>query len=230
MHKSDVFKTAQLLPSLYMLYFALFLAATIMGYKLVSLGPMFTAPGSGLIFTFTFFLGSIITEVYGFRVMRRLIWLTIIYATVFVLIVSALSLLPTPAYWHAGLAYGHIILHVFHFSVAGGLGFLVSAFVNAYLISKSKIKYKGAYFWLRSFIAAALSELVANGVSLLITFFGDWNVMQTLHVFAHAYLYKLAYGVIGALLASFLVVWIKKAEHLNVYDNNIAFHPFKMSL
>lgn len=230
MDKSDVMQRSHFLAALYMGYFMLLLAAGTMGYKLVSLGPLFMAPGSGLVFTFTFFLGSVITEIYGYAVMRRLIWLCVMYGTLFVLLICLMSTLPSPQFWHADIAYGQIIFHIFHFCIAGGLGFLISAFINAYLISVTKIKFNGTYFWLRSFVAAAISEIVANVVSVFITFFGAWNFDHTLVVLGTAYLYKLGYSVIGALVASLLVIWLRKKENHHVFDSKTKFNPFKMSL
>lgn len=230
MHKQDVFITARYLKTLYMLYFIFLLAATVMGYKLVSLGPLFTAPGSGLIFTLTFFLGSVITEIYGYQVMRRIIWLTLIFSAIFVILISIFSILPSPEYWHTGVAYGDIFFYIFHFTVAGGLAFVVSAMLNAYIIARTKVKYQGKHFWLRCFIAAAISEIAADFITLFISFFGDWGIKQTFMVLGSEYLYKLAYSVVCMLLAVALVIWLKRREKLDVYDHDTRFNPLKMSL
>jgi uncharacterized integral membrane protein (TIGR00697 family) len=214
------------LPQLHVLYYIIFIATMIMGYKVASLGSLMQAPGTAVIFTFTFFFCSIVTEVYGYQAMRRLIWLTIIYAIIFSVITVIISLLPAPKFWHADIAYGHIVLHVFHFSVAIAVGFIISNFVNAYIIAQSKIKLHGRFFWLRCFLAATIAELSANSVSLLITLFGNWDVSAALDMFAQAYVYKFFYALVCCTIASLVVMWLKKSETQNDNDKKTNFNPF----
>lgn len=230
MYKLDALHTTRYLSVLYLCYFTLFLAVTLMGYKVISLGSLFTAPGTGLVFTFTFFLGSVVTEIYGYRIMRHLIWYTFFYGALFVALISLFSILPSPKYWYPDVVYSRLFFHLFHFSVACGLSFLVGAFLNAYIIAKTKVKFKGQYFWLRSFVAATISEIVTSVVSMFITLFGAWDVRYTLDVLSDAFLYKLGYSVVGMLIAVALVWWLKKSENLDTYDRETRFTPFKLSV
>lgn len=218
------------LQNLYILYFALLAATAVMGYKLVSLAPLATTPGSGLVFTFTFFLSSIITEIYGYKVMRRLIWLSVIYGAIFIVIVSLFSMLPAPRYWHAGIAYEDIFFNIAHFSVAGGIGFLISAFVNAYLIAKSKIHFKGKYFWLRSYIIVAICEIITGIFALLVSLAGTGTVEHSMIIISEEFIYKLGYGVIGMIIAVIALYLLKKIENLNIYDQHTNFNPFSFLL
>ena len=196
-----------------MVYLTFLLAATVVAYRIVIIGP-FPEPGSTLIYTFSFFLTNVYTEVYGKKLARQLILETILCGYIFALLLSGVNLLPAPAYWDNTNAYNQVLGHIFRFTNAGVIGYLISAFLNIHLIEKWKYKMNGNSFWRRSLLASSISEGVATFVAGLITFFGMIPSKNIIFLMSSALAFKLAYGLIAVIPASFLAFLLRKKEDI----------------
>ena len=108
--------------------------------------------------------------------------------------------------------FNKVIGHVLRFTNAGVIGYLLSAFLNIYLLTKWKYKLKGKYFWARSLLASSISEGLATFVAGLITFIGMMPTAKIILVMTNAFLFKIGYGLIGVWPAAFIVYLLKKSE------------------
>jgi len=86
-------------PLLAMLFSSCLLISNITAQKLVPLFN-FTITGSGFIYFFTYILGDIITDVYGYKKSRQLIWCTVGINLLAVLCYKFAIYLPASPYWH----------------------------------------------------------------------------------------------------------------------------------
>ena len=209
-----------------MLYMTILLAATVVAYRIVSIGPI-PEPGSTLIYTCSFFKANIFAEVYGPNVSKKLIWESICCGYLFALLLTGINLLPAPSYWDNTGAYNQVLGHVLRFTNAGVIGYLLSAFLNIYLLTKWKFKMKGRLFWLRSLLASSISEGAATFIVGLITFAGILPTKEIFLVMTSALLFKIVYGFIAVFPASFVAFLLKKIE-ADVYINP-SLNPFRFS-
>lgn len=194
-----------------MIYITFLLAATVVAYKIVTLGPI-PEPGSTLIYTFSFFLANVFAEVYGLNLSKKLICESIFCGYLFALLLTGVNLLPAPSYWDNSHAYHQVLGHVLRFTNAGVIGYLISAFLNVYLITKWKFKMNGRLFWLRSLLASSISEGAATFIAGIITFLGIMPTKKIILVMSSALLFKIVYGFIAVWPASFLAFFLKKME------------------
>ncbi len=218
--KQDNFKFMRLLS---MIYVAFLMAATIMAYKLVDIWGV-TEPGSTLIYTFTFFLSNIYAELYGPTYAKKLIWESIVTGYIFALLITIINSFPSPDYWNLHYEFNKVLGHVLRFTNAGVIGYLLSAFLNVYLLTKWKYKLKGRYFWARSLLASSISEGIATFVAGLITFIGMIPTTNILEVMTNAFLFKIGYGFIAVWPATFIAYILKKNE--KEVTENPSLNPF----
>jgi len=209
-----------------MLYITILLAATIVAYRVVMVGS-FPEPGSTLIYTSSFFLMNVFSEVYGPYASRKLIWESICCGYVFALMLTGVNLLPAPSYWNNAEAFNQVLGHVLRFTNAGVIGYLISTFLNVYLLTKWKFKMGGRYFWLRSLLASTISEGAATFIAGLLSFLGMMPTNNIIFVMTSAFIFKIFYGLVAVLPASFLATLLKKFE-ADVYSNP-TINPFKFS-
>lgn len=195
-----------------MIYETLLLAATVTAYKIVMIGPV-PEPGSTLIYTFSFFWANIITEVYGAKISKRLILESIICGYIFALLIAGVNCLPSPSYWDNSNAFNTVLGHVFRFTNAGVVGYLIGAYLNVYLITKWKLSMHGKLFWLRSLLASSISEGAATFIAGFITFFGMMPSQKIVVIMTSALAFKILYGFIAVWPASFVAFLLKKKEH-----------------
>lgn len=195
-----------------MIYVTFLLAATVSAYKIVLIGPL-PEPGSTLIYTFSFFLANIIVEIYGENISRKLLVESICCGYIFALLLTGINILPSPEYWNHADAFDQVIGHVFRFTNAGVIGYLISAGLNLYLFTRWKYMMHGRLFWVRSLLASSISEGAATFVAGFITFFGMMPSEKILLVMASALAFKILYGFIAVWPASFIAFILKKREY-----------------
>lgn len=194
-----------------MVYLTFLLAATIMAYKVVKIG-FILQPGSTLIYTFSFFLGNVYTETYGFQLAKKLIFESIFCGYLFAILITFINILPSPSFWEHQSAYEQVVGHILRFTNAGVIGYLLSAFLNIYLFSKLRYHLKGNAFWIISLMATSFSEATATFITGFITFWKMIPSHQILFIMSNALLFKILYGFIAVWPASFLSFLLKKKE------------------
>ena len=79
---TNEFYSAKYLLLFTMLFMTLLLAGTVLARKIVGIGWL-TLPASTMLLAGSYALGDIITEVYGYTIMRQLIWFSVICGYVF---------------------------------------------------------------------------------------------------------------------------------------------------
>ena len=209
-----------------MIYVTILLAATVLAYRIVLIGPI-PEPGSTLIYTSSFYLANVFAEVYGPNASKKLIWESILCGYIFAFLLTGVNSLPAPTYWDNTGAFDQVLGHVLRFTNAGVVGYLLSAFLNVYLITKWKFKMGGRSFWLRSLLASAISEATATFIAGFITFCGMMPVKNIIIIMTSALTFKLLYGFVAIVPASFLAFFFKKIE-ADVYVNP-SINPFRFS-
>jgi uncharacterized integral membrane protein (TIGR00697 family) len=146
--------------------------------KIVDLGvSLFSVPlvfdGGTLLFPLAYVLGDVLTEVYGYKTAKRVIWTGFAALAFTALVFFVLGILPGEAFWEAetggdtaysailgGISYGGIVLASLTAYLAGELS-------NAKILSKMKVKMKGRMLWVRTIA----STLVGEGLDTLIFVF-----------------------------------------------------------
>lgn len=194
-----------------MVYITVLLAATVVAYRVTLIGP-FPEPGSTLIYTVSFFISNIYTELYGPKLAKKLIWESIFCGYLFAFMLTIINVLPAPHYWDNTGAYEQVLGHVLRFTNAGVIGYLISSFLNVHLLSKWKYKMNGKLFWFRSLLASSISEGVATFIAGIITFFGMMEIKKILIIMSSALAFKIAYGFIIVWPASLVAFILKKME------------------
>ncbi len=190
------------------------LAADIVAYKLVNLGPALL-PGAPLIFPLTYIIGDIVAEVYGYNVAKKIIWLTLICELFFAIAIKLIIHLPSPIFWHQQHSFNEVVDPILRFVLAGIAAVISSSFINIYMVSKWKILMKGRHFWLRSLGSSAIGGFILVLVTILVGFSGNihWS--------------KLTHMILSVWPASIITGFLKLEERLDVYDIGTNFNPFK---
>ncbi len=192
-------------------YLTVLLASTVCAYRMIKIGVI-ELPGSTFIYPLSFFLGNIFAEVYGAEQAKRLIAESIFCGLVFAIFISCVNQLPFGHDLDRINAFNHVLGHVLRFTLAGVAGYLVSAYLNVYILTRWKFKMRGRLFWVRSLLATSLSEGVATGISGSMTFLGILPGHLLLYVLCCALIFKVAYGFIAVWPAAWAAFWLKKLE------------------
>jgi uncharacterized integral membrane protein (TIGR00697 family) len=202
-----------------------------LGFSLFSVRLAFD--GGTLLFPLSYVFGDILTEVYGFRASRRVIWTGFIALALAALIFLLLRVLPAEEAWegYAGTAAYDAILGGMStggIALASLLGYWVGEFSNSAVLSRMKVLMKGKHLWVRTIgstlVGEFLDSLVFVFIASLTGVFG-WELFLSLVL--TNYLFKCTIEVIMTPVTYAAVRKLKKAEAIDTYDVGISFNPFR---
>ena len=212
-----------------MLYIALMLGSAIMVNRVLDFDS-FTQPGGILIFPLTYFLSDVITEIYGYRISRNILWSSLICQFIFAIVISLTMLAPTAPFIQSNTAFHTVLDHLIKYSISFTLGTIAGGFLNIYIISKFKIIMQGKYFWLRSLGSTCLGECVFTIITLGPVLLANNTLAHVLQILLDAYIFKLIYGLLFIIPASILVVILKRVEKIDTYDYQVKYNPFSLRI
>lgn len=203
------------------------IAANLLETKVIQLGGLTVTAGL-LVFPVSYILNDCISEVWGFRKARLIIWSG--FAMNFFVVALGLVAVALPAapFWEGEEHFNFVFGMAPRIVLASLLAFLAGSFLNAYVMSRMKIASQGKRFAWR----AITSTLVGETADSLIFFpiaFGDviaWPellVMMGIQV-----VLKSLYEVIILPVTMRVVRVVKRVDGSDVYDEGISYKFWKI--
>jgi uncharacterized integral membrane protein (TIGR00697 family) len=200
------------------------------GFSLFGVRMAFDA--GTLLFPVSYIFGDILTEVYGYRRSRRVIWTGFICLALSALVLWVVRVLPGEATWQdyagqaafvailGGMSSGGIVL-------ASLAGYWSGEFSNSFVLAKMKILTRGRWLWTRTIGSTIVGELVDTvvfiSVASLFRVF-PWSLFVTLVL--TNYLFKCGVEALMTPVTYATVNWLKRVEREDYYDYGTDFNPF----
>ena len=208
------------------LFVAILLISNVASSKIVDMGP-FEFDGGTLLFPLSYIFADILTEVYGFRRSRKVIWLGFFSALLMSVVFIVVGALPPARDWPNQQAY-EAILGLTPRIVAGSLlAYFCGEFINAYVLSRMKVAQAGRHLWMRTIGSTIVGELVDTAIFVLVAFAGQLPTSLLLSVLVSNYVFKCGVEVIFTPLTYRIVAWLKRAEAEDHYDMPGDYNPFR---
>ena len=187
-----------------------------------------------LLFPISYIFGDILTEVYGYRQSRRVIWIGFICLALSAFVFWIVSILPGEATWQhyagqdaydailKGMSTGGIVL-------ASLLGYWTGEFTNSFTLARMKVITKGRWLWTRTIASTLLGQLVDTlvfiSVASLFSIF-PWSLFNTLVL--TNYLFKCTVEVMMTPFTYLVINYLKRQENEDYYDLDTDFTPFQI--
>ncbi len=200
------------------------------GFSLFGVRMAFDA--GTILFPVSYIFGDILTEVYGYKRSRRVIWVGFACLVLSAFIFWIVRLMPGEVTWQGyagdeaydailgGMSTGGIVL-------ASLAGYWTGEFTNSFILAKMKILTNGRWLWTRTLGSTLIGEMVDTVIFVVVASASGvfpWSLFLTLTL--TNYLFKcgvealmtpVTYGVVNAL---------KGAENEDYYDRGTNFNPF----
>lgn len=187
----------------------------------------FSTSGAMLLFPITYIFGDIFTEIYGYAASRRAIWLGF-FGTALLYAVSAIVIaLPADPEFHNQQAFVAIFGILPRILIASLAAFWAGEFANSYTMAKLKLITKGRWLWTRTVGSTVVGQAVDTTLVIVITFAGTFTPHKLIQIIWQGYLLKVAYEVLATPFTYLIVNWLKRAEHVDTFDTNTNFNPFR---
>lgn len=209
------------------LFVAVILISNIASTKVLDLGP-FTFDGGTILFPISYIFGDILTEVYGYRRSRRVIWTGFFAAFLMSAILMIVGRLPAAEGWENQEAYEKILGLTPRIVLASLIAYFSGEFSNSYTLAKMKILTGGKWLWSRTIGSTVVGEGVDTVLFVLIAFYGVFPNDLLLAVMISNYIFKVGFEVICTPLTYAVVGFLKKKEGVDFYDRTTDFSPFSL--
>jgi len=199
------------------------ITANTVAVKVISLGP-FILPAAIIIFPLSYIFGDILTEVYGYRWARRVIWLGFFCNLIFVIFAWVGQILPPAPFWEGQKAYESILGYVPRLLIASFCGYLVGEFANSFVLAKMKILTRGRWLWSRTIGSTIVGQGLDSSVFITLAFIGTPSFILIMILY-----HWLAKTILEAIATPFtyaVVNFLKKRESIDTYDYQTNFNPF----
>ena len=201
-----------------------------LGFSLMNVPLAFDA--GTILFPISYIFGDVLTEVYGYKKSRRVIWMGFACLALSAVIFWIVSVLPGESTWqgYAGDAAYNAILGGMSTGgtvLASLAGYWTGEFTNSFVLAKMKILTNGRWLWTRTIGSTLVGELVDTVMFVVVaSAFGvfPWSLFFTLTV--TNYLFKCGVEALMTPVTYWVVGFLKKVENEDYYDRETNFNPF----
>ena len=208
-------------------------SAKIVDWGVALLGLPLAFDAGTILFPVSYIFGDILTEVYGYKRSRKVIWTGFAALILSSLVFWLINLMPGEFTWQqyagdaayrailGGMSTGGIVL-------ASLAGYLSGEFTNSVILAKMKLVTSGRYLWLRTIGSTLFGQLVDTLAFLVVASLFSvfpWSLFATL--FVSNYIFKVSIEILFTPLTYGVVRWLKRVEQEDFYDRNTDFNPFR---
>ncbi len=185
-----------------------------------------------LLFPLSYIFGDILTEVYGYKRSRRVIWTGFFCLALAAGVFALTGVLPGEATWQ-GYAGDAAYLAILGGMSSGGIvlgslaGYWSGEFANSFTLAKMKILTNGRHLWARTIGSTLVGQFVDTAAFVTVaSLFGvfPWSLFLTLTL--TNYLFKCAVEALMTPVTYATVNRLKQAEGEDYYDRDTNFNPF----
>jgi queuosine precursor transporter len=220
-------------PQIFLGIYITFMLATVCLANKLTLVANIVLPGGIFVFPLTFCICDIVGEVYGYAYPRLFIWVGVFSELAFSLITIVVSHTAAPEYFKSPEAYQIVFDPTFRYVISGLTALLIGEFLNAYLLAKCKIKFKGRVtklFLFRSLFSTAMGQASLTVVADILNYTGKMPSKDLVYMMLSGYSWKMLVAFILVFPSWAIVKYLKKNENIDHYDINTNFNPFSLSL
>lgn len=209
------------------LFITCLIAANITAVKLVLLFGLLL-PAAIVIFPVSYILGDVLTEVYGYRQTRRVIWLGFLCNLIVVAAIWIGLVLPAASFWDGQEAYQRILGATPRILGASFLAYLVGEFANAVVLAKMKVATRGRWLWARTIGSTLVGQGLDSTIFITLAFVGVIPLEALLAAIVTQWLVKSAYEAAATPLTYAVVGYLKRSEGIDTYDRDTRFSPLAL--
>jgi uncharacterized integral membrane protein (TIGR00697 family) len=209
-------------------------SAKIVDWGFSILGVRMAFDAGTILFPVSYIFGDILTEVYGYKNSRRVIWAGFACLMLSAVIFWIVGILPGESQWQqyagdaaylailGGMSSGGIVL-------ASLAGYWSGEFSNSFVLARMKVLTRGRWLWTRTIGSTIIGELVDTIVFVVIASLFHvfpWSLFLILTV--TNYLFKVGVETLMTPVTYAAVSKLKKAENEDYYDQDTNFNPFQV--
>jgi uncharacterized integral membrane protein (TIGR00697 family) len=196
----------------------------------VSLGGVPLAFDAGtILFPISYIFGDLLTEVYGFKKSRRVIWVGFFCLALTSFIFFLVRHMPGESNWQSYAGQGAYVAILGGISTGGIVlaslvAYLFGEFTNSVVLAKMKVATNGRWLWMRTIGSTLVGEGVDTLVFVTVASLAGvfpWVIFPSLLI--TNYLFKCGVEILMTPVTYWVVGFLKKTENEDYYDRQTRF-------
>lgn len=187
--------------------------------------------GAVLLFPVSYILNDCLTEVYGYRKARFVIWLAFLLSAFVALMAQLVCWLPAPLQDGSkpvAESFNSLFAMVPRTTVASLVAFFVGSTVNAWVMSRMKVSSHGRLFGVRAILSSLAGEIADSLIFFPVVFWGVLSGAAALQLALTQVCAKVLYEIVVLPLTAWAVRSLKRAEGIDTFDEGVNYNPFKI--
>lgn len=183
--------------------------------------------GGLIVFPVSYIINDCVCEVWGYSRARMLIWVGFLMNALFVGFGAIADAIPGADYWDNEAGFHAVFGLAPRITAASFVAFVIGSFVNAYVMSKMKIRSGGKHFSYRAILSTIFGESADSLVFFPLAFYGIVPDNELLVLIISQVILKTLYEIIALPATIRVVKFTKKFEDEDAYDTAEKYHIFK---
>lgn len=198
-----------MLPILSGLFVATLIIANITSVKLIDIWS-FTFDGGTIIFPISYILGDVLTEIYGMRKARMVIWTGFVCLFFFSVITWLVGRIPANAEWANQEAYDTILGSTPRIIAGSLIAYLAWELSNSTLLLRIRDYTGKKYLWMRTIGSSLIGNAIDTSVFLLVAFLGVFSSSTLIIMFFSNYIWKMIIEICATPFTYAIIAYLRK--------------------
>jgi uncharacterized integral membrane protein (TIGR00697 family) len=180
-------------------------------------------------YPFVYIFNDIFTEVYGYRITRKIVWTGFGAMLLATTLTSMYSYVPSP-----GFEYSEAFNLIFRAAPIIALGSIAAFFsgelTNSYVLAKMKIWTKGKHKSARLVLSTVFGQTIDNFIFFFTAFYfaGWYTIGEVLPLVASTVIFCTVWEIVALPITHKVIKIVKEKEGLDTYDHGTNFNPFSL--
>ncbi len=211
-----------------MLWVTVLIVGTFASLKTFHVGHFVFSVGA-LAYPFVYIFADIYTEVYGYRVTRKIVWTGFACMLLGSLLAYIYSIVPNPDF-----EYNDAYNLIFKASPVIAVSFIVAFFcgelTNSFVVAKMKLWTQGKFLHPRLILSTLFGQTVDNTIAFCAAYYiaGWFTGPEVIPLIATTVVFCTGWEILALPITHRVIRVIKRHEGLDTYDHGTHFNPFHL--
>lgn len=189
--------------------------ANVLATKVSMFGP-FIIPGGVLAYPITFLMTDVIGEVWGKKVVLRVVWAGF-FCSILAMVLGFLTVLePAAPFYEEQAFFADMFGKVGRMTGASLMAYIASQLSDVWLFHKIKVLTKGKHLWLRNNVGTICSQLLDTVIFVIIAFYGTMPLTLLINMIAGQWFAKVFLALLDTPFCYILVAWCKRKNSMKI--------------
>jgi uncharacterized integral membrane protein (TIGR00697 family) len=178
-----------------------------------------------LLFPFSYIFGDILTEVYGYKESRKVIWTGLAMLVFMTFNIWLIGHLPSEGSWTYQNDFNNILMQMPRIVLASIFAYFAGEYSNSVILSKMKVATQGKQLWARTISSTIVGQFFDSILFVAIAFLGMYPLSVLILMAFSNYLFKTVIEVVFTPMTYVLIGYVKKTEQRDTFDFGELYNP-----